>query len=154
MLRSFVGVFNAKLIHPTSDEEETLFGIHYLNGSADQFNRTSTATLDNRQRFLNFIIETKLKIGNTKLENRAKLCTHKSPQMVRGESDWCFHTFDQIDYRLVNDRCNNGCKNAESDPDHYPVWAEFDVKLKIPEKATEAMKYNLAMGPNVKGSFN
>lgn len=155
------GDFNAKIITINGEDEQNTVGRHYLKGTDDDFQRTSNETLDNRQRFLNFLIETRTVICNTKFEKPVKkLCTHKPPATVRGLSDWTYNTFDQIDYILINKRFNNSCNNCESDPDavvdsdHYPVWAEIVNRLKVPIAKSGEAAPDLDVTKEEKEDFN
>ena len=78
-------------------------------------------------------------ICNTKFERPyRKLCTHRPISTVRDHSEWTYEYFDQIDFVLINNRFKNSCTNCETDvdaridSDHYPVWATFTIRLKVP----------------------
>ena len=56
---------------------------------------------------------------------------------TQAEDPWTRQHYDQIDFILVPKRWQNGVLNAESDTeaninsDHFPVWVDFKMKLKI-----------------------
>lgn len=143
------GDFNAKIIQRIGEDEQNTIGRFFLKAEEGTFDRTATTTLDNRQRFINMCIELGLTICNTRFEKTAKkLCTHKPISTVRQHAEWNYESFDQIDYVLINNRFKNSCTDCETDPDapidsdHYPLWANFKLRLKIPNTPKRIPKTN------------
>ncbi len=130
------GDMNAKLISLT-EEEQTIFGRHYLEAPEGILETTCTQTLDNRRLFMDWIRDEKMFICNTHFRKRPqKLITHKPIGTIRSESSWDYLHFDQIDYLLIRQRWKNANRNAESDvdslldADHYPLWMEIQIKFR------------------------
>ena len=82
------GDFNAKLIE-LNEEEQKIFGKHYLKAAAGRLENTAEITLDNRQRFMDSVVDNDLHICNTHFQKSdQKLCTHKPIATNRENAQW------------------------------------------------------------------
>ena len=155
------GDLNAKIIWMEEDGvQEQCIGKHYLKADDATINNVANTTLDNRNRFLNFVTENDLVICNTRFQKQNRqLCTHLPIGHVITGNNWDYHNLNQIDYILINKRRSNGCKNAESDThckldsDHFPVWAEFRFRFKKPSIKREKKQKILKISEEAKTTF-
>lgn len=155
------GDFNAKIIH-LEEEEELIYGKHYLVAPEGTLENTNTNTLENRRLFLDFIRDNDLHICNLNFRKRPeKLITHKPLGTIRSNSSWDYLHFEQMDYFLIRNRWKNANKNTESDvdapidSDHYPIWCKLKIKFKkLTKREENKQTQDLELTDEQKTQFN
>ena len=133
------GDWNARLIYPTTEEEELIFGKHTLHEDATAIDLFTAGMNDNRERIIELAKIYNLVAMNTKFRKRPeKLATYRKIKETEGITNEPIskNTHEQLDYWLVPNRWKNSVINMESDTnanidsDHYPVVGTFKTKLK------------------------
>ncbi len=87
-----------------------------------------------------------LRVMNTMFRKQNKKLATYMKVGTTVEDDICREKHEQIDYILTTERWKNSVKNVESDceanihSDHYPVWAEIQMKLKAMKKGGQKRK--------------
>lgn len=155
------GDMNAKIIE-LSEEEEDIFGRHYLRAPEGKIETTSPKTLENRRLFLNFVRDNEPHICNTAFRKQIhKIATHKPIGTSRVSAPWDYMHFDQIDYLLVRCRWKNAVKKCETDTDsmidsdHYPLWSKIKIKFKKhAQRKPKNVKLDLTPPAGTKSKFN
>ena len=130
------GDWNARLIYPTSEEEELIMGKHTLHEDPTAMNLFTAGMNDNRERMIELAKTYNLVAMNIRFRKRPeKLATYRAPGTSFGPP-WNRGRYETLDYILAHDRWKNSIMNVESDPtanidsDNFPLKATIKIRLK------------------------
>ena len=141
-----MGDFNARLIYPTTDVEETIMGKYTLHVDDTQLEQETFTDdmMDNRDLLIEYCIQHTMKVKNTMYrKTNDKMATYrkKKEKPEPGEIEiFSAETHEQLDYIMTNQRWKNSITNADSDTtaninsDHFPVVATINLKLRKQNK--------------------
>ena len=133
------GDWNARLIFPTSTEEEEIIGKHTMHEDSSVMNAFTAGMHDNRERIIELAKTYNLIAMNTRFRKRPeKIATYRKIKETDGITSEPItkESHEQLDYWLVPNRWKNSVKDMESDTtanidsDHYPVIGTFKTKLR------------------------
>ena len=139
-----MGDMNARIQKPEGNEERKHIGMHTFEPETAR--TQSLEVQENRTKLINMCKVHNLRVMNTMFRKQNKKLATYMKVGTTVENDICRETHEQIDYILTTERWKNSVKNVESDceanihSDHYPVWAEIQMKLKAMKKGGQKRK--------------
>ena len=145
-----MGDFNARLIYPSTAEEEEIMGKHTMHCNSEGLERLTETMRDNRDLMTELCMTNEMRVMNTMYRKpKQKTATYRiiksTPEEGHQETVEA-GTHEQIDYILTMRRWSNTVTNAESDTcanintDHYPVVVDIRIRLRKIEKGGEGRK--------------
>ncbi len=135
-----LGDMNARIQKAEGTEEKKHIGEHTFEPGTANRGAQSLEVQENRAMLINMckihnmrLMNTMFRKQNKKLATYMEVGTTIDQEIKRG-------THEQIDYIITTERWKNTVRNAEADSesnihsDHFPVWAEIQMKLKAMKK--------------------
>ena len=131
----YAGDFNARL-HAQLPGEEGYIGKHIYGRGAIYLRGTNTSTKENREHFINWLMENDLFVANTRFSKpKEKLITYREPKAGEGTSVEQADCFNQVDFIVTPNRWKNAITDVSSamdaalPSDHYPLIAKVCTRL-------------------------
>ena len=128
--------WNARLIYPTTENEETIMGKFTLHNNGNKIEAFTEAMKENRDLMIEFCLTNEMKVVNTMYKKRPEQTATYRRVGIDIDQPINKDTHEQLDYIVTAKRWRNAITNAESDTkanidsDHYPVLAKATLRLK------------------------
>ena len=138
--------WNARLIHPRTENEERMMGKYTLHTDGDIIETFTEAMKENRDLMIEFCMTNDMRIVNTMYKTRQDNTATYGRVGIDIAQEINKDTHEQIDYIVTPKRWRNAVTNAESDTkanidsDRYPVIAKATLRLKAEQTKQDAKR--------------
>ncbi len=139
-----MGDMNARIQKPEGNEERRHIGTHTFE--PETAGTQSLEVQENRTMMINMCKVHNLRVMNTMFRKQNKKLATYMKVGTTVEHEIRTETHEQIYYIMTTERLKNTVRNVETDSesnihsDHYPVWAEIQIRLKAMKKGGNKRK--------------